>query len=216
MVTTLLIISGLLILGCGTLGYYLWKVNRNILSIAKARVDDMYANHEQITSELVELRGNLSKKEIELNSEYNKLKNDLSKKEDNLAKEYEKKRQDLENEYKSKKEELEAEVEEALKEAEEALEENAAKVDELLEDRLADITAKNTRMFNCLCSDKPIACFIDLTAENTYRCPDCGSVYRVEITMNPIMIGKAISDEEYVRIIKRRMEEEENAGYEEI
>lgn len=216
MVTTLLVISGLLLLGCGTLGYCLWRVTRNILGFAKSHVNDLYSNHKQVRKELDKKKGELSKKEARLNSDYNKLKNDLSKKEDTLNKEYEKKRQDLENEYKSKKEELEAEVEEALKDAEEALEENAAKVDELLEDRLADITAKNTRMFNCLCSDKPIACFIDLTAENTYRCPDCGSVYRVEITMNPIMIGKAISDEEYVRIIKRRMEEEENADYEEI
>lgn len=116
-----------------------------------------------------------------------------------------KKSRELEEE----KERFSIEMEEALKEAEKTLEEQIKEMDDMVEDRLIDIAASNTVSFNCVCNDKPIACAIDLSEENTYRCPDCGTVYRVDIRMNPVMIGKAISDKEYIAKIKERLENEQ-------
>lgn len=202
MIVTLFIISSLLLIGCISLGVMYWKVSNGLFSVAKKHVDALYKYHNKVKCELDKREAEITKKDASLSAEYNKLKNNLFKKEEELKKDYEK-----------RKAELDEEIDEAVREAEEALEENIANVDNMLENRIAEITAKNTRMFNCLCSDKPIPCFIDLSQENTYRCPDCGGVYRVEITMNPIMIGKAISDEQYVQMIKTRIEEEQNAEY---
>lgn len=195
MVLTLSIIASLLLLGCVTLAYKLWKVSHSLLSRARMYVDSLYHSHKKVKNDLRKRTDELQAKEINLDKQYNKLKDDLAKK-----------KQALIEEYNQKKNELDIEVEEAIKDAEEALEESVSQVDNMLEERLAEITAKNTKMFSCLCSDKPIACFIDLSEENTYRCPECGTVYSVEITMNPTIIGKAISDEEYVALIRNRLE----------
>lgn len=214
MITILSVICSILLIGCITLGICLHRASSNVFRVARKHVNSLYTNHKNVRNELIKKKNELSKKEIKLDSNYDKLKNDLLKKEEALKNEYDKKREHLKKEFEEKQKELENDVEEALKDAEEALEENVASVDEILENKLIEIKSKNTRMFNCLCSDKPIPCFIDLTSENTYRCGECGSVYRVEITMNPILIGKAISDEDYVSIIASKMEEEENNFYE--
>lgn len=181
-------ICGLLLAGCISLGIWLYKIKSSVYSFARKTVNKINSTHKIERQNLINDKKKLEAKETRLNKEYTKLKEDLKA-------EYTKRYADIENE-----------IEEALKDAEIALEENIATVDNILENRLAEITAKNTKMFNCLCNDKPIPCFIDLTEENTYRCEDCGTVYRVEITMNPVTIGKAISDKDYVELIKNRIE----------
>lgn len=198
MVVTLSIVASLLLIGCLTLSYQLWKIYHSLFSRARAYVDSLYRTHKKTKIELNKRSEDLLVKEKNLDKQYNKLKENLDKK-----------REELDIEYKQKKLELDQEVEDAVKDAEEALKHNISRVDNMLEERLAEITAKNTKMFSCLCNDKPIACFIDLSEENTYRCPDCGTVYSVEITMNPSIIGKAISDEDYVALIKNRIEGDE-------
>lgn len=195
MILTLSIIASLLLLGCVTLAYQLWRISSSLLSRARMYVDSLYRSHKKTKNDLKKRSEELNAKEFNLDKQYNKLKDDLAKK-----------KQALIEEYNQKKNDLDAEFEEAIKDAEEALEESVSQVDNMLEEKLAEITAKNTKMFSCLCNDKPIACFIDLSEENTYRCPECGTVYSVEITMNPSIIGKAISDEDYVALIRNRLE----------
>lgn len=208
MVLFLTIFTSLLLIGCITLAYQLWKLSNNLLSRARLYADNLYQSHKKTKIELKKRSDELDIKEKNIDKQYNKLKDNLSKKQEELENKFKAKRLALESEYEQKQIDNEQEINEALKEAEEAIEESLSRVDNILEERLAEITAKNTKMFNCLCNDKPIACYIDLSDENTYRCPECGTVYSVEITMNPTIIGKAISDEDYVALIKTRLENE--------
>lgn len=208
MILTLGIITTLLLITCGYSWYKYFILSSSLLARSKKYVDDLYNNHRSAKNDIAKRLLEVERLEKKLNTEHAKQKDILSKKEKELEAKYNTKVFELSNEYSNKKKELEDELDAAMDDAESALRENIKKVDNLLEERIADITAKNTRMFTCACNDKLIPCFIDLTKENTYRCDECGTVYSVEVRMNPVIIGKAISDEDYIAIINSRLEDE--------
>ena len=78
----------------------------------------------------------------------------------------------------------------------------------MIGDRITDLTLKNTLTFDCVCGEKNIPCFIDLTKESTFRCSKCNSVYAVQAKFSPMIIGRASSEEEFKALIERRMMEE--------
>lgn len=133
----------------------------------------------------------------------------LAQEQDDMEAELKAKSEQLEAEYNKKEEEARVAIEEAMVEAEEAIRDNIIEMDEIIKNRLAEVAATNTVTFTCACSDKPIPCTIDFTKDNTFRCPDCSAVYRVDIRMNPVLIGKDISDEEYIAKIQQHLKENE-------
>ena len=136
-------------------------------------------------------------KEKTINFDYGKLKDSFDKRVEDIKANYEK-----------KKKEDEEELEQAVIETEEALKKSVEEVDKVIGNKIADLTLKNTLTFDCVCGEKNIPCFIDLTKENTFRCTACNSVYSVQAKFSPVIIGKASSEEEFLKIIEKRMAEE--------
>lgn len=173
------------------------RLNNRILKRAKKYVDKLYADHEKVRRALDEKEISLQYKEKTINIDYNKLKDSFTKRVEEIKASYEKKKQ-----------EDQEELDNAIAETEEQLKESVEALDKMIGDKIADLTLKNTLTFDCVCGEKDIPCFIDLTKENTFRCKKCNSVYSIQAKFSPVIIGKASSEEEFLRIIEKRMQEE--------
>lgn len=58
----------------------------------------------------------------------------------------------------------------------------------------------------CGCSDKLIPCEMDLSdlENNTFKCPDCGAVYRVQFNYYPVLIKREINNEQLANILEKK------------
>ena len=130
------------------------------------------------------------------NSYEAKLKEAVNKKAEELEKKYEQLTKDLELEYNNACEEVKNELFEQLQ-----------KVDSAVQSHVENAAMKNILTFSCSCSKDLIPCAIDFTKENTFQCPKCGSKYKVAINANPILIGRAISDEQFADLLEKRLNE---------
>lgn len=102
---------------------------------------------------------------------------------------------------------LEQDYNNACEEVKTELFEQLEKVDSALQEYAENLAMKNILTFSCSCSKDLIPCHIDFTKENTFTCPKCGSKYRVAINANPILIGRAISDEQFTDLLEKRLNE---------
>ena len=173
------------------------KLSNRLLTRSKKYVDKLYKDHKKVRRELADKEISLEYKEKTINFDYGKLKDSFDKRVEDIKANYEK-----------KKKEDEEELEQAVIETEEALKKSVEEVDKVIGNKIADLTLKNTLTFDCVCGEKNIPCFIDLTKENTFRCTACNSVYSVQAKFSPVIIGKASSEEEFLKIIEKRMAEE--------
>lgn len=154
------------------------------------------ATQEKIDTEnqLIEERESLKKKYLK------KLKKVISEKTLEIEKKYLKKydalAKDLEQEYNNACEEVKSELFQQLEVVDEAVKQHAE-----------NLALKNILSFSCSCSRDLIPVGIDFSKENTFTCPKCGSKYRIAISANPVLIGRAVSDEQFADLIEERLNE---------
>ena len=146
---------------------------------------------EDIQLKFLEAKSNLKK------SYEAKLKEAIDKKSEEFEKKYELLAKDLELEYNNACEEVKNELFEQLQ-----------KVDLAVQTHVESATMKNILTFSCSCSKDLIPCVIDFTKENTFVCPKCGSKYKIAINANPILVGRAISDEQFADLLEKRLNED--------
>ena len=195
----ILIYGSLILAVCAFLYYFVSYVRlcKHLRVRAKKYVDKLYPEHDKIRRELNEKEINLQYKEKTINFDYNKLKDSFNKRVEEIKANYEK-----------KKKEDEEELNTSIAEVEEELKKSIEEIDKVIGDKITDLTLKNTLTFDCVCGATNIPCFIDLTKENTFRCKKCNSVYSVQTKFSPVIIGKATSEGEFLKIVEKRMQEE--------
>ena len=167
------------------------SANQEVLETRKEMIDAL--NSE--TSKMIQAQKNF---EEDIKKKFKKL---LSKKTAQIKKECQEKydllAKNLEQDYNNACEEVKTELIEQLE-----------KVDSAVQEHAENLAMKNILTFSCSCSKDLIPCPIDFTKENTFICPKCGSKYRVAINANPILIGRAISDEQFSDLLEKRLNED--------
>jgi len=166
------------------------SANNEVLDTKKEMLDTISSE----TSRMLQ-----SQKEFEEETK-KKFKKALIKKKEQIKKEYQEK-------YNLLAEELEQDYNNACEEVKTELFEQLEKVDNALAEHAENLAMKNILTFSCSCSKDLIPCPIDFTKENTFTCSKCGSKYRVAINANPILIGRAISDEQFSDLLEKRLNE---------
>jgi hypothetical protein len=178
----------------------------NYLDISNKAEADLAAFDEE-THELLEtfVRKLEDNHSLEINSikkKYQtKLSNILNKKTQEIEAKYKEK-------YNSLAKDLELEYNNACEEVKNELFEQLQKVDLAVQTHVESATMKNILTFSCSCSKDLIPCVIDFTKENTFVCPKCGSKYKIAINANPILVGRAISDEQFADLLEKRLHED--------
>ena len=102
---------------------------------------------------------------------------------------------------------LELEYNNACEEVKNELFQQLEVVDEAVKQHAENLALKNILTFSCSCSRDLIPVGIDFSKENTFTCPKCGSKYRIAISANPVLIGRAVSDEQFADLIEERLNE---------
>lgn len=102
---------------------------------------------------------------------------------------------------------LEQDYNNACEEVKDELFKQLEKVDISIQEHAQNLALKNILTFSCSCSKELIPCPIDFTKENTFVCPRCGSKYKVAINANPILIGRAVSEEQFATLLEKRLNE---------
>lgn len=146
---------------------------------------------EDIQLKFLESKANLK------SSYETKFKEAIAKKEKEFEEKYERLTKDLEHEYNSACEEIKNELFEQLQ-----------RVDSVVKTHVETAAMKNILTFSCSCSKDLIPCAIDFTKENTFVCPKCSSKYKIAINANPILVGRAISDEQFADLLEKRLHED--------
>ena len=166
------------------------SANNEVLDTKKEMLDTISSE----TSRMLQ-----SQKEFEEETK-KKFKKALIKKKEQIKKEYQEK-------YNLLAKELEQDYNNACEEVKTELFEQLEKVDNALAEHAENLAMKNILTFSCSCSKDLIPCPIDFTKENTFTCSKCGSKYRVAINANPILVGRAISDEQFSDLLEKRLNE---------
>ena len=102
---------------------------------------------------------------------------------------------------------LEQEYNNACEEVKKELFTELEKVDMAIKNYAEELALKNILTFSCSCSKDLIPVAIDFSKENTFICPKCGSKYRIAINANPILIGRALSEEQFADLLEKRLNE---------
>lgn len=77
--------------------------------------------------------------------------------------------------------------------------------DNALAEKMAELTEKNSVVFECPCKHNLIKVFIDLSKEeNTFICPECKNTYRVDIKMTPILKGKIVDEHNLYNLLSEK------------
>lgn len=195
--------------------YVYWQVNKR--RIIKNLSEKQRQKNKNIEDKISGKEAELKTKEIkyktacqERENEYNKLcenKNaEIKKREEELndkIKSFEEERASLIERFEQEKKDFENEK----KQVEEDIKNLVADIDKKTGEKIKEIAMSNTLEFKCACSDTLIPCSIDFTKDNTYRCSKCGTVYRVDFRAEPVSIGRSASEEEYLKLVERRLDE---------
>lgn len=153
------------------------KFNDSIISSLNASIESL---RQSISNQQEEFDEKIISERKKINEQ---IKSDYAKK---LSESIEKKTV----EYNERVEEIRKEYEEAVSEQIDELKKQIDIVDETLGQRIQQIKQTNTLYFNCVCNHKPIPCEIDFSKEENYfECPECGSIYRVQIDAYPVLIS---------------------------
>lgn len=177
----------------------------NYLDISNKAEADLVAFDKEITEKieiLVRKLENKHSKEINsIKKKYQlKFSNSLSKKTQEIEEKYKEKYNLLAND-------LEQDYNNACEEVKNELFAELEKVDVAMKNHAEELAMKNILTFSCSCSRDLIPVAIDFSKENTFICPKCGSKYRIAINANPILIGRAVSDEQFADLIEKRLNE---------
>lgn len=200
MIATISILTCLLAGSLTALVHYRSKY-WNYFKLFKDSEQDFIDFKEYEEYHLIELQDKVAKEFIK---NKNKLRKDFTKK-------LKKKVSELENQYKEKyillSNNLEQEYNNACEEVKNELFEHLGKVDKAIQTHAEEMAMKNILTFSCSCSRDLIPCAIDFTKENTFTCPKCGSKYKIAINANPILVGRAVSDEQFANLLEKRLNE---------
>lgn len=125
---------------------------------------------------------------------------------------FKKYKESIELEYIEKSKNAENDLNAALEEAQNELETVVKGIDTIIGEKVQDLIDKTTLWMKCSCSDKLIPCEMDLSKpdENTFKCPDCGAVYRVQFSYYPVMIKREINDNQLINILEKNKFKGEN------
>lgn len=189
MIITLTIISALAAVFLTTSVYYRSKF-WNYEELSKKATQEKIEMEEQ----LVEEKETIKKKCLK------KFKNLLTTKTAKIEQKYLKK-------YDLLAKNLELEYNDACEEVKNELFQQLEVVDETIKQHAENLALKNILTFSCSCSRDLIPVGIDFSKENTFVCPKCGSKYRIAISANPVLIGRAVSDEQFADLIEERLNE---------
>jgi hypothetical protein len=177
----------------------------NYLDISNKAEADLVTFDKEITEKIQTLVEKLENKHFSeikaIKKKYQtKFNNSLNKKTQKLEEEYKEKynllAKDLEQEYNNACEEVKGELFQQLEVVDKAVKQHAE-----------NLALKNILTFSCSCSRDLIPVGIDFSKENSFTCPKCGSKYRIAISANPILIGRAVSDEQFADLIEERLNE---------
>lgn len=159
--------------------------------------------------EISEMATELSKMEAEASiNRQNKFEASLKKKFKNLlAKKTREIEKEAEEKYNLLAKNLEQDYNNACEEVKNELFAELEKVDVAMKNHAEELAMKNILTFSCSCSRDLIPVAIDFSKENTFICPKCGSKYRIAINANPILVGRAVSDEQFADLIEKRLNE---------
>lgn len=156
---------------------------------------------EKATQEKVELEEQLVEEKETIKKKYlKKFKNLLTTKTAKIEQKYLKK-------YDLLAKDLELEYNDACEEVKNELFQQLEAVDKTIKQHAENLALKNILTFSCSCSRDLIPVGIDFSKENTFVCPKCGSKYRIAISANPVLIGRAVSDEQFADLIEERLNE---------
>lgn len=177
----------------------------NYLDISNKAEADLVAFDKEITEKIETLVHKLENKHSrEINfikKKYQlKLTNSLNKKTQEIEEKYKEKYNLLANN-------LEQDYNDACEEVKNELFTELEKVDVAMKNHAEELAMKNILTFSCSCSRDLIPVAIDFSKENTFICPKCGSKYRIAINANPILVGRAVSDEQFADLIEKRLNE---------
>lgn len=213
--TTFLIISQIatLFVCAGCLTYYYFN-RRQIIKKLSTKQRQRNKNVSEILSikeeELKQKEINYKRSCQQRENDYNKFREDkdeeIKAKEENLKQKIEA----FENNHALLTEKIKherQEFEEEKKQVEEDIKRLVADIDKKTGDKIKEIAMSNTLEFKCACSDDLIPCSIDFTKDNTYRCSKCGTVYRVDFRAEPVAIGRSASEEDYLELVQRRLDD---------
>lgn len=198
-ITVLLLISCVAALLTG-LVYYRGKY-WNYLDISEKATAEAEDIEEKwfVFKEEAKIKFNKSKEKLKADYKV-KLRNAVNKKAEEIEK-------SLKEKYDLLALDLEQDYNNACEEVKNELFEQIGKVDAALQEHLENLALKNILTFSCSCSKDLIPCPIDFTKENTFVCPKCGSKYKIAISANPILVGRAISEEQFSDLLEKRLNE---------
>lgn len=205
MIATLILLTSFSVVLLTALVHYRSKY-WNYLDISNKAEADLVAFDKEVQEKVEILVQKLEDKHsLEINSikkKYQtKFNNSLNKKTQEIKEKYKEK-------YNSLVKDLELEYNNACEEVKNELFEQLQKVDSAVQSHVESAAMKNILTFSCSCSKDLIPCAIDFTKENTFLCPKCGSKYKVAINANPILVGRAISDEQFADLLEKRLNED--------
>lgn len=213
--TTFLMISWIsnIFVCVGVFVYFYFNRRQIIKKIAKKQrqrnknVSEILSiKEEEIKQKEINYKTSCQQREKEYNQFREKKEAEIKEAEESLKKKIE----EFENNYALLTEKIKHErqdFEEEKKQVEEDIKSLVADIDKKTGDKIKEIAMSNTLEFKCACSDDLIPCSIDFTKDNTYRCSKCGTVYRVDFRAEPVSIGRSASEEEYLALVERRLDD---------
>ena len=204
MIITLTLLAAISAVLLTTSVYYRSKY-WNYFDISNKAEAELVAFEEEVEEKVQTLVNKIEDKHsLEINSikkKYqSKFNNSLNKKTQEIKEKYKEK-------YNSLVKDLELEYNNACEEVKNELFQQLEVVDEAVKQHAENLALKNILTFSCSCSRDLIPVGIDFSKENTFTCPKCGSKYRIAISANPVLIGRAVSDEQFADLIEERLNE---------
>lgn len=198
------VLTWILFVIVGIVFYKYYDLKKHVVSRSRKIANKSYANHQQVLTEINQREASVAYRENQIHIEYNKLK-------DSLQMQFDKRLDTIKKEYKEQAEADSKELDEAIEAQEKELMASIKKVDEMLEEKIKSLTLENTLLFDCVCGNKDIPCYISLNRENTFRCDQCNSVYAVTAKFSPVLLPiKASSEEEFNKLIEARLKEQQS------
>ena len=163
-------------------------------------------NEEELKQKEINYKNSCQQRENDYNKFCEDKKAEIKASEESLKKKIE----EFENNHALLTEKIKHErqdFEEEKKQVEEDIKKLVEDIDKKTGDKIKEIAMSNTLEFKCACSDDLIPCSIDFTKDNTYRCSKCGTVYRVDFRAEPVAIGRSASEEDYLELVQRRLDD---------
>lgn len=96
-----------------------------------------------------------------------------------------------------------AEANDEIAKAEENLQKVIDETDKKVGEIIKDLYEKSALPFYCACSPTdPILVPIDFSKENSFKCPKCDSIYKININAYPVLVSHAITNHKLTEAVE--------------